>query len=116
MTDESGEKMCPCGNVSVAHKNSAALNLRLDDGVARCMPCQLARRGHAFRMFAIIISLVLGIGGALSGDTYALFALGLGPLAWVLSIPYLRSAESERGPGARESEQTSQVPSKRWPC
>ena len=96
------DKDCACGNKAVPYARSLALNLRLDDGVDRCMPCQLARRAHAFRVFVILITLVIGVGGALSGEPYALFALIGGPLAWGLSAPYLRSAEAERGPKARE--------------
>lgn len=103
MADKTGQKMCACGNPSVPYKAPVGLNLRLDDGVDRCMPCQQARRAHAFRMLAIIISIAVGVGGALSGEPYALFGLVLGPIAWALSIPYLRSAENERGSRAGES-------------
>lgn len=99
--EATNNKTCACGNDAAAYVHSFALNMRLDDGVERCMPCQLVRRAHAYRAFVIIITVVIAIGGVLSGEIYALFALLGGPLVWALSTPYLRSAESERGPHAR---------------
>lgn len=103
MSTEPEKTTCACGNAAVPYRHPAGLNLRLDDGEGRCMPCQLTRRAHAARMFVIILTLFLGVGGALSGEPHALWVLLGGPLVWVLSIPYLRSAESERGPNAHKS-------------
>ncbi|MFT5357987.1 MAG: hypothetical protein ACI9KE_005224 [Polyangiales bacterium] len=94
------EKDCACGNKSVAYAQSLALNLPLNDGKDRCMPCQRARRAHGFRMMVMLVALAVCGFGLFSGDPYALVALALAPLAWAVSIPYLRSAESERGPNA----------------